>query len=125
MAGRPTKYHSGMGTVVVEMMRDGASMAEVCAELDICFESFQSYRREYPEFAAAVSTGERLSQAWWERAGRTNLQNKEFSYTGWYMNMKNRFGWRDKQETELTGKDGGAIITRIELVAVDSDNGKD
>lgn len=37
-----------------------------------------------------------LSEAWWEEHGRLNLHNREFNSVLWYMNMKNRFGWRDR-----------------------------
>lgn len=32
--------------------------------------------------------------------------------TGAIFNLKNNFGWKDKQETEIYGKDGGPIQTR-------------
>lgn len=103
-AGRPTKYTKEMCDVVVALMKVGASKAEVCAELDICHETFQNYQTKHKEFSEAVKKGEQLSMAWWEREGRINLKEKDFSYTGWYMNMKNRFGWADKQETKIEGK---------------------
>jgi hypothetical protein len=102
-AGRPTKYKEEMCDIVVEMMREGASKCEVCAELDISEETMNQWFKDgkHPEFTEAIKRGVQLSKAWWEKKGRTSLSDKEFSYTGWYMNMKNRFGWADKQETNV------------------------
>lgn len=98
--GRPTKYDPAMCARVVEMMAEGCSRVEVCADLGICFETFQRWQESHPDFSESVKRGLQLCQAWWEREGRTNLKDRDFSYTGWYMNMKNRFGWKDRNEVD-------------------------
>jgi hypothetical protein len=35
---------------------------------------------------------------------------------GVIFNLKNNYGWKDKNETELTGKDGGAIEINVNIV---------
>lgn len=102
--GRPTKYDPAMCARVVEMMAEGCSRVEVCADLGICYETFQRWQESHPDFSESVKRGLQACQAWWEREGRTNLKDRDFSYTGWYMNMKNRFGWKDKQETTISGE---------------------
>ena len=103
--GRPSKYKPEMCDQVVELMKDGASLDEVSGVLDISLETMNQWGKENGQyfkesFSESLKKGKRLSQAWWEREGRTNLKIKEFNYVGWYMNMKNRFGWRDKQEVK-------------------------
>lgn len=96
---RPTKYKPRiMLPKILKIMREGASKTEVAAELDISRETLNEWRKEYPEFSDTIKKGEVLSQAWWERKGRENLENRSFNYAGWYMNMKNRFGWKDQQQ---------------------------
>lgn len=107
--GRPSKYKPEMCDQVIELMKEGASLVEVAAELGICKDTVHEWKKTNDEFSDSIKRGVQLSAAWWERKGRTSLENRDFSATLWYMNMKNRFGWKDKQENQHTGKDGGPI----------------
>lgn len=114
---RPTKYDPTiMLPIIIDLMSEGASKVEVCAELGICNDTLIEWCKDQskPEFSEAVKHGERLSEAWWQKKGRKNLENKDFSSTLWYMNMRNRFGWADKteQKTENTTEIKGDLTIR-------------
>lgn len=113
-----SKYDPAMCDKVIELMAQGASKVEVCAELEICEETLYDWCREesprfHKEFSESIKKGEKLSQAWWERNGRINLENSQFNYTGWYMNMKNRFKWADRQYNENTGNQTVTVSTGV------------
>ena len=102
--GRPSKYDPQMVARVKELFSEGASKAEICLELDICFDTFQDYQTKYPEFLEAVKKGMQVSQGWWEMKGRKATMGgvDGFNATSFIFNMKNRFkeDWRDKQEVD-------------------------
>ena len=121
MMARPTKYKPEYKEVLLNLMKEGASIEEICLELDICVQTLYNWIEQHPEFLESKKKGESFSKGWWMREGRTNLQNKDFNYTGWYMNMKNRFGWADKTETKNETK---INIPNI-IYEVDSGGSKD
>lgn len=100
--GRPTKYDPSVQSTVIKVMKEGASIMEVAAELGVSRSTLYEWVNKIPEFSDTIKKGEALSEAWWEKQGRTNLQNKNFNYVGWYMNMKNRFEWRDRRPSETS-----------------------
>ena len=123
--GRPTKYRIKFCDRIVEIMKDGASKIEVCADLDISFETLTQWTDEgssyyKKDFSEAIKKGQLLSQAWWESQGRTNLKETKFNYTGWFMNVKNRFGkspvpWSDKQQLDVNAKHSHTNETSEEI----------
>lgn len=101
--GRPTKYNSAYCQTVILMMTEGASMVEIAAEIGVNKTTLYEWEKAHEEFSNALKKGRAFSEAWWVREGRTNLKDRNFNHVLWYMNMKNRFGWKDKQEVEHTG----------------------
>jgi len=109
---------------IIKLSSEGASIVELAVDLDISRDTFYALAERETEFFYTVKRCKELCESWWKRKGRTELDNKDFSYTGWYMNMKNRFGWADKKEIKEEKKvettidysklDEGTIKTIIE-----------
>lgn len=109
--GRPTKYPDIIKrkSEIIAAFEEGQSITEVAAMLGISRDTVLEWCKDpnKKEFSVAIKAGIELSEAWWQRQGRTNLVNEyqgpSFNSTLWYMNMKNRFGWKDKHDVALTG----------------------
>jgi len=105
----PFDLEAGWQEDVLNLYREGASDVEIKAVIyeqrgSFSNDLWERWLKEEEEFSETIKVGKMLSEAWWHKSGRKNLDNKEFSFTGWYMNMKNRFGWADKQEVDHTTK---------------------
>lgn len=98
--GRPSKYDPAMCDVVIECGRQGMSKAEMAAELDVAYSTFDLWTNTHPAFSEAVKDAVRLSQAWWEKQGRVATFGgcDGFNATAYIFNMKNRFrdDWADR-----------------------------
>ena len=120
--GRPlttTKnFPKGWQSEVINLGEQGASDVELRGFLNcICHETWERLLKDDREFSETIKEARAKCEIWWQRVGRLNLENKDFSPTLWYMNMKNRFGWADKKEIDHTSK--GEAITGIERVIID------
>lgn len=101
----PIKLPDNYKETMTTLAKEGASIIELAIELEISRDSFYEISKRDDDFSDTVKRCKELSEAWWERSGRTNLMNKDFNYTGWYMNMKNRFNWKDRQDVTTNDKD--------------------
>jgi len=107
--GRPkenlTSLWEGWETDIVALYREGASDVEIKATIWDYRGSFSNdlwdrWLKDERSFSETITKGRALSALWWNRKGRTELDSNTFNSGLWYMNMKNRFGWSDKQETK-------------------------
>lgn len=114
--GRPTKYTPTMCDIVIDKMAMGCAIDELPYYLDVCVDTIYEWIKKNPEFADAIKKGRSFSKAFWMVEGRESLRDKDFNYTGWYMNMKNRHGWRDKFESSHE-----IAITKVEEESRDNE----
>ena len=111
--GRPEEYTKeyadDLAKTLPDMFKNGESIAEVCVELGICKNSFYKMKDISSAFSDACKKGLDKSEAWWTKLGRlgasceASIQPATFCF-----NMKNRFGWKDRQE--ITGADGNPLF---------------
>lgn len=79
-------------------MAEGASLLEVKVLLGISNDLHSRFMEEEEKYSETIKKGIMISEAWWQKQGRTQMWSKDFNSTLWYMNMKNRFNWKDKQD---------------------------
>lgn len=108
---------------VLDLAKEGGSIIELAVLLGISRDTFYELSKRDKDFSDTIKECKSLSEAWWIRNGRTNLGNKDFSYVGWYMNMKNRFGWRDRHD--VTSKDRQIPILGVTNVPTNDGSGQD
>ena len=117
--GRPLKkledLPEGWENIIINLSKEGASIVELAVELDISRNTLKALSERNEYFLNTIKKCKRYCEAWWLSKGRTELDNKDFSYTGWYMNMKNRFGWADKQENKNENTHTGEIKINYNL----------
>ena len=117
--GRPLKkledLPEGWENIIINLSKEGASIVELAVALDISRQTLYNLSERDEYFLDTIKKCKRYCEAWWLSKGRTELDNKDFSYTGWYMNMKNRFGWADKQENKNENTHTGEIKINYNL----------
>jgi len=87
--------------VMLQEYKQGASDTEIRAELSMTYKMWTKCMLESVEFNNTVVIGRQFSKAWWLKAGRVNLSERNFNAILWYKNMQNRFAWSDKQQSNI------------------------
>lgn len=110
--GRPTDYDPIYCEMLLKHMEDGLSFEAFAGVAGCCEKTLYNWEKEHPEFLQAKNIGKAKSRLFWEETGIKGLHNetikdddgmtitRSINATMWIFNMKNRFGWRDKQKDE-------------------------
>jgi hypothetical protein len=117
-AGRPSKYDPSYCDVVVDLGKQGKSIAQMCAHFDIARSTIDKWAEDHAEFSEALSRARVHSQAWWEETGVTGMTADKFNSQIWVKTVQARFREDYTERQEVTGAGGGPIQTE-ELSARD------
>lgn len=107
--GRPLKFQSTeeLQSKIDEYFKntDCPTITELALHLGTTRETLREYK-ERPEFVDSIMRALTICEAYVEKGALQNKLNAQFSM----FNLKNNYGWRDKSESEVYGKDGKDLI---------------
>jgi len=95
-----SELNSDWNDLVIDLYREGGSDVEIRAELNISNGLFNRWMSDEDEFLTTIKRGRTLSEAWWYRKGRENIENPKFNATLYFMNMRNRWGWNNNDKEQ-------------------------
>ena len=128
--GRPTDYDESFCDLVIELGKEGKSVAQMAAACDVSKQTLLLWAQVHPEFSDALTRAKTYSQCWWENIGQANLISSPGAVlnSGVYSrSMAARFpdDWRENKGVELTGAGGGPVqVMTLEFVDAGTVPGK-
>ena len=112
--GQPTKYDPAYCQRVETFCGDGYSLTAFAGEIGVDRDTISEWAKVHPEFSVAVKRAKALRARWWEDRARDVAQTggPGGQATMVIFGLKNHApdDFRDKQEHELTGKDGAPLV---------------
>lgn len=127
------KFQEKYCDMLIRHMEEGFTFNSFAAKIGVATHTLFNWRKKYPEFQAAFDIGYAKGMYHWEQIGKAGITGmlKGFNGWAWFLIMRNRFGWNNKQESTLslefeqTPKGDGDIITTGNTVNIIlPDNGK-
>lgn len=112
-AGRPSLYKPEYCQQLLDHMTNGLSFEAFAGVIGVTRGTLYNWVEEHEDFAEAKAVALEKARLFWEKLGIDNALNvseswhmggsksKSLNATIWIFNMKNRFGWRDKQHDEV------------------------
>lgn len=93
---------------------------------DCDYRTIESHLEKYPDILKAekreLEKSERIGRLKWEKQGQALIDGKvNGNATAWIFKGKNKYGYRDKVESEVTMK--GKPVIKLELDSRDDDKG--
>lgn len=137
--GRPSKYNAGMPAKLLEFFDKMAgeqvqaenskgqiqyvyrpeklpTLAAFACEIGVHRETLLNWGERHPEFFDALKRAKEHQERILVENGLLGGYDKTFAI----FTAKNLIDWRDKQDHEHTGKDGGAIVHEVRRTIVDA-----
>ncbi|NRA80154.1 MAG: hypothetical protein HRU18_18290 [Pseudoalteromonas sp.] len=122
--GRPTTYKPEYCKDAESFLAEGYSVAALAGHLNVVKSTIYEWKKTNEEFSNAVKRGQAKAVLFWEKQNIRLAQTGEGNATSIIFGLKNRAPdeWRDKVETEHSGKIAYSKVER-EVVRPDHSDG--
>jgi hypothetical protein len=117
--GRPSKYQKKYCKMLIEHMAKGYSFETFGPSIDVAVATTYRWLTDEPTDSEEVRANKRefreakiiavdKCRLFWEKIGIDGMWSEEkgpkLNTSAWIFNMKNRFGWSDRKDSEDTNK---------------------
>ena len=125
--GRPTTYTEEKADKMCELIAEGMSAVQACKSQGVALRSFYAWARDNPEFAAQLTRAredqaDTFADQMCEIAdGEPDVQRAKLKIDArkWIAARMKPKSWGERTSHELTGANGGPIMTRAEELTDD------
>lgn len=110
--GRPTEYKPEYCDQLAALGRSGLSLTQMAAHFCVSKQTFYTWRDAHPEFLDALQESLTFAQAHWEEIHYKGARGElpvNAAVLNKAMSARFRDEYTERQQTELTGKDGGPV----------------
>ena len=89
--GRPSLYRPEYCETVIELGKQGKSITQMAAKLDLDKATLLRWKEEKEEFNTALTRALTYSQDWWENEAQLGLKDRNFNAAIWHKSVASRF----------------------------------
>jgi hypothetical protein len=121
--GRPTLYRPEYCETVIELGREGKSLAQMASHFDVTRPTILEWADQHPEFSTALERARVHAQNWWENQAQAGMHAKVFNSKVWEVSVRARFRDDYTERKEVSGPNGGPmqVTHALDVSGLDDD----